>query len=72
MLQAEEELDQIIQQVLRDYENEMEGRHILLNVGKENPPSYERKTPKFIERVLANQQVSPEIQATLEKLREQK
>jgi signal transduction histidine kinase len=61
MLQAMEELDQIIQQVLIDYENEMEGRHILLNVGKENPPSYERQTPKFIERVLANQQVSPEI-----------
>jgi len=50
----------------------MEGLHIRMNEGKENPPTYERKIPKFIERVLANQQVSPEIRATLEKLREQK
>ncbi len=69
---SEEELLQITQQVLTDYEDAMEGLHIRMNEGKENPPAYERKVPKFIERVLANQQVSPEIRATLEKLVEQK
>ncbi len=69
---SEEELGQITQQVLTDYEDAMEGLHIRMNEGKENPPAYERRIPKFIERVLANQQVSPEIRATLEKLREQK
>ncbi|KKW31689.1 MAG: hypothetical protein UY75_C0002G0002 [Parcubacteria group bacterium GW2011_GWC2_52_8c] len=69
---SEEELGQITQQVLSDYEDAMEGSHIRLNEGKENPPAYEKKIPKFIERVLANPQISPEIRATLEKLREQK
>lgn len=69
---SEEELGQITQQVLTDYEEAMEGLHIRLNEGKENPPAYEKKIPKFIERVLANQQVSPEIRVTLENLREQK
>jgi len=66
---SEEELGQITQQVLTDYEEAMEGLHIRLNEGKENPPAYEKKIPKFIERVLANQQLSPEIRATLENLR---
>lgn len=69
---SEEELGQITQQVLTDYEDAMEGLHIRMNDGKENPPAYERKVPKFIERVLANPQVSPEIRTTLEKLKEQK
>lgn len=69
---SEEELGQITQQVLTDYEDAMEGLHIRLNEDKENPPAYEKKIPKFIERVLDNQQVSPEIRATLENLREQK
>ncbi len=69
---SEEELGQITQQVLTDYEDAMEGSHIRMNEGKENPPAYERKIPKFVERVLANPQVSPEIRATLEKLGEQK
>ena len=69
---SEEELGQITQQVLTDYEDAIEGSHIRLNEGRENPPVYEKKIPKFIERVLANPQVSPEIRATLEKLRERK
>ncbi|EKE07297.1 MAG: hypothetical protein ACD_18C00125G0001 [uncultured bacterium] len=66
---SDEELEQITQQVLTDYEDAMEVSHIRRNEGKENPPAYERKVPKFIERVLSNPQLSPEIKTILERLK---
>ena len=49
----------------------MEALHIRMNEDRENAPAYEKKIPEFLERVLANQQLSMEIRATLEKLGEQ-
>jgi hypothetical protein len=66
---SEEELMQITQQVLTDYEDAKEGSHIRWNQDKENPPPYERQIPKFIKRVLANPQLSPEIKTMLERLK---
>ena len=66
---SEEELIQITQQVLTDYEGTMEGSHIRLNQDEKNPQAYERKIPKFIERVLANPQLSPEIKTMIEKIK---
>jgi hypothetical protein len=68
----EEELIQITRQILAHYEEAMEALHIRLNENKEKPRPYEKLIPKFIERVLANQQLSPEIRTMLESLREQK
>ena len=66
---SDEELKQITQQVLTDYDDAMEASHIRRNEDKENPPAYERKVPQFIERVLANSQLSPEIKTVLERLK---
>lgn len=66
---GEEEIEEITQQVLTDYEDAMEASHIRRNEDKENPPAYERKVPQFIERVLANPQLSPEIKTMLERLK---
>lgn len=66
---SEEDLEQITQQILTDYDDAMERLHIFFNKEKENPPTYEKKIPKFIEKVLSNPQVSPEIKMTLERLK---
>ena len=66
---SDEELKQITQQVLTDYEDAMEASYISINEDRENAPAYERKVPKFIERVLANPQVSSEIKTVLEGLK---
>ena len=72
----EEELIQITRQILTHYEEAMEESHDrlvkLFFEGEENQRPYEKKIPKSIERLLANQQLSPEIRAMLESLREQK
>jgi Trp operon repressor len=72
----EEELIQITRQILTHYEEAMEASHYrlvkLFFEGEENQRPYEKKIPNYIERVLANQQLSPDIQAMLESLREQK
>ena len=72
----EEELIQITRQILTHYEETMEASHDrlvkLFFEGEENQRPYEKKIPKSIERLLANQQLSPEIRAMLESLREQK
>jgi hypothetical protein len=41
---SDEELEQITQQVLTDYEDAMEALHIRIYKDKENPPAYERKS----------------------------
>ena len=73
---SEEELIQITRQILTHYEETMEASHDrlvkLFFEGEENQRPYEKKIPKSIERLLANQQLSPEIRAMLESLREQK
>lgn len=66
---SDEELKQITQQVLTDYEDAMEGLYVRMNGGRENVPAYERKIPQSIERVLANSQLSPEIKTVLEGLK---
>jgi|GEM_PF-1235742 len=65
---SDEELKQITQQVLTDYEDAMEALHVRMNEDKETPPAYERKVPQFIKRVLANPQLSPEIKMALEEI----
>ncbi|MDD2515806.1 MAG: hypothetical protein PHF46_04390 [Candidatus Gracilibacteria bacterium] len=66
---SEEELIQVTQQVLTDYDNSMESSHISWNQDKENSLAYERKIPKFIEKVLVNPQLSPEIKMMIEKIK---
>ncbi len=66
---GEEELLQITHTVLTDYEDAMEASHIRWYEGQENTPEYDKKVPKLIETVLANQQISPEIRTMLESLR---
>lgn len=66
---SEEELMQITQQVLEDYEDAMEGVHARIYEDKENPPLYEKKIPAFINNALINPQITPEIKTVLERLR---
>jgi NRPS condensation-like uncharacterized protein len=66
---SDEELEQITQQVLTDYEDAMEAFHVRRNEDSENPSAYEKKVPQFIERVLANPQLSPEIKTMLERVK---
>jgi hypothetical protein len=66
---SDEELEQVILQVLSDYENHMRASHERYNSESEKPTDYEMKIPKFIERILSNQQISPEIRAIIESLR---
>jgi hypothetical protein len=73
----EEELMQITRQILAHYEESMKELHTRLmrslqRLDQDEPPPYEKRIPKSIERLLANQQLSPEIRAMLESLREQK
>lgn len=66
---SEEELAQITNQILVGYEEEMKKYHVPWNGDYENFPVYEKKIPKWFEKVLANQQISPDIRATIGKLK---
>lgn len=66
---SEEELTQSAQQVLSDFEDAKESSYVCWNENKDNLPAYEKQVPKFIERVLANPQLSPKIRTMLEKLK---
>ena len=68
----QEELIQTTRQLFAHYEVKMEALNTRLNTVREKPEPYEKEIPKFIERVLANQELPSEIRTVLESLREQK
>lgn len=67
---SEDELLQITNQILVDYENAMEALHHRLYEGDDTKP-YEPKIPAFIKNVLANPKIAPEIKDIVEKAKKE-
>ena len=65
-----EELEGITREVLAEYEENMEAIHEMLNRDEDNPPSYKSKIPSMIDKVLADERITPQIRVAVEKLKE--
>ncbi|MGI6373982.1 MAG: hypothetical protein ACOX0C_01480 [Patescibacteria group bacterium] len=68
---SDKELEKITRQVLIDYENSLNKSPSQGSEKKESSTSYGEKVSELIDKTLALQQISPEIRAILEKLKEE-